>query len=86
MKHIITIDNNTRIVIDSENYILQYLRKSKTKISWRTDGYFPDIASLYQEYKKSAPQRDDNAVNSFQELINSIKRAESRICQIIIKK
>ena len=86
MKKIIPLDENSRIVIDSKNYILQYLRKSKTKISWRTDGYFPDLTSLYQEYKKSAPQRADNAINSLQELIHSIKRAESRICQINIKK
>ena len=86
MKKIIPLDKKSRIVIDSGNYILQYLRKSKTKISWRTDGYFPDLASLYQEYKKSAPQRADNAINSIQELTDSIKKAEARICQIIIKK
>ena len=84
MKQIIPIDENSRILIDSENYILQFRRNSKTRLSWRLGGYFPDLTSLATEYLNSSPQRAENAISSIEELIQSIKKAEARICQIII--
>lgn len=83
MEKIIPIDNNARIVIELENYILQYRRKSKSQISWRTAGYFPDLVSLATEYLNNAPKRADNAIRSLEDLVDVIKQAENRICKII---
>ncbi len=41
MKKITPIDENAQIVMEPLNYILQYRRKSKRRVAWRTDGYFP---------------------------------------------
>ena len=84
MEKIIPIDNNARIVIEPENYILQYRRKSKSQISWRTAGYFSEMTSLCLEYLNASPNRPDNAIRSLEDLVDVIKQAENRICKIII--
>lgn len=84
MKITIPIDEYTQIVIDSENYILQYRRKSKKRISWRKTGNFPDLTSLATEYLNSAPRRDENAIKSLDGIVVAIKKAESKICKIIV--
>lgn len=85
-KQLIPIDESTRIMIDPRNYILQFRRKSKRLLTWRNIGFFPNLTSLCLEYLNSYPRRSENAINSIQELTDSIKSAEARICQIIIKK
>lgn len=82
MKKITPLDDNARIVIESENYILEYRRKSKDKITWRIGGYYPDLISLATDYVNSAPQRADNAISSAEEIIQAIQKAEARICKI----
>jgi hypothetical protein len=84
MEKIIPIDDNARIVIEPKNYILEFRRKSKKQISWRKAGYYSNLTSLYLEYLNSAPRRSDNAISSFKELVQAIKKAEAKICQIII--
>ena len=83
MKKIIPIDENTRIVIEPENYTLEYRRKSKDKITWRISGYYVDLVSLAIDYLNEAPQRADNAIGSIKKLIETIKQAEAKICKII---
>lgn len=83
MKQIIPIDENAQIVIDPLNYILQYRRKSKRCLSYRTDGYFPNLTSLCIEYLSNAPQRAEHAIRSIEELIQVIEKAESRIRESI---
>lgn len=85
MKKIIPLEDNARIVIEPENYILEYRRKSKDKITWRIGGYYSNLVSLATEYLNAAPQRADNAINSIEELIQTIQQAEARICKIITK-
>ena len=84
MRKIITIDENTRIVIESFNYMLQYRRQSKTKISWRRGGYFPDLISLSTEYVNSAPLRAENSIKTFERLIEVVIRSTDQISQVII--
>lgn len=86
MSQIIEIDENTRIVIEPLNYVLQYRRKSKSEISWRVAGYFPDLMSSCLDYLKNAPQRSDNAINSINGIVVAIQNAETRICELIINK
>ncbi len=86
MTHIIPIDENTRILVEPLNFILQYRRISKTKISWRTDGYFSDITSLITEYINMSPQRADNAIMSLEELTATIREAEAKLSHIIRSK
>lgn len=86
MKKIIPIDENTRIVIEPGNYILEYRRKSKDKITWRISGYHADLVSLAIDYLNESPQRTDNAIGSIKKLIETIRQAESKICKIINNK
>jgi len=79
MTHIIPIDENTRILVEPLNFTLQYRRISKTKISWRTDGYFSDMTSLTAEYINMSPQRADNAIMSLEELTAIIQRAKEEL-------
>ena len=83
MKQIINIDENARILVTSEDYILQYRRKSKYKISWRVGRYFPDLISLCMDYINDSPRHADNAIEGLGEIVAIIKEAETRICKII---
>lgn len=83
MKQIISIDENSRIIIESENYILEYRRKSKSKISWRVAGYFPDLVSSCLDYLNNAPRGADNAIKDINGIVVAIQIAETRICKII---
>jgi hypothetical protein len=83
MNHIIPIDENARILVEPLNFTLQYRRISKTKISWRTDGYFSDMASLITEYINMSPQRADNAIMSLEELTATLREAEAKLSHII---
>lgn len=84
-KQIIPIDESARILIEPNNYILQFRRNSKTLLTWCTKGHFPDLTSLYLYCLNSYPQRSENAISSIEELIQVIKKAEARICKIINK-
>ncbi len=83
MNYIIPIDENARVLVEPLNFTLQYRRISKMKISWRTDGYFSDMASLIAEYLNMSPQRADNAIMSLEELVATIREAEKRLCEMI---
>jgi hypothetical protein len=84
MKQIIPIDNNSRIVIRTKDYVLQYRRKSKSQISWREAGCFPDMTSLCLKYLNASPRHTDNAIKTIGEIVAIIKEAETRICKLII--
>ena len=84
MEKIILIDDDARIFIEPLNYTLQYRRQSRKQISWRVAGYFPDLTSLATEYLNEAPRRADNAIKSIDEMVVIIKKAEARICKLII--
>lgn len=85
MKQIINIDNDTRMLIEVENYTLQFRRKSKKLISWRVDSYHTNLTSLSLAYLNSAPQRANNAIKSLDDIVVAIREAEARICKLIIK-
>ena len=79
MKKIIQIDEDTRIVIDSQNYALQYKRRSEINISYRTEGYFPDVESLADYHIKSSLLRADEAIKTKEKLIEVVKRSTDQI-------
>ncbi|EKE18829.1 MAG: hypothetical protein ACD_9C00219G0004 [uncultured bacterium] len=83
MKKIIPLDVNARIVIDSRNYILQYRRNSKSQISWRRGKYFSDLTALCLDYLNASPVREENAIDSIEELIRTITEAEKNILNLI---
>jgi hypothetical protein len=83
MNPIIPIDENARIVVEPLNFTLQFRRKSKTRNSWRTDGYFSDMVSLITYYINMSPQRADNAIKSIGGLIQTIKNAEENIIRML---
>ena len=82
---IIRIDDNSRIEIIPDNYVLQYLIKTEPKdgkkgcFKWITDGYFPDLVSLAIEYLKNAPHATSEAIEDIKKLIEVVERAEKRI-------
>jgi len=86
MKKIITIDENARIKIIPDNYMLQYKIKTRNKrIAWHTDGFFPDLISVAEEYLNNAPYRAIQTTEDFKKLIEVIKTAESNLRKAIEK-
>ena len=86
MQKIIAIDENARIKIISENFMLQYKIKTRNKrIAWHTDGFFPDLMSLSEEYLNNAPYRAIQTTEDFEKLIEVIKTAESNLRKAIEK-
>jgi len=86
MKKIITIDENARIKIIPDNYMLQYKIKTRNKrIAWHTDGFFPDLISVAEEYLNNAPYRTIQATEDFEKLKEVIKTAESNLRKAIEK-
>jgi len=83
-KRIITIDENARIKIIAENFMLQYKIKSRNnRIAWHTDGFFSDLMSLSKEYLNTAPYRAIQGTEGFKKLIEVIKTAEANLCKAI---
>ena len=86
MTKIITIDENARIKIISENFILEYKIKTRNKqIAWKTDGRFSDLISLSEDYLNNAPYRAIQATEDLKKLIEVIKTAESNLRKAIDK-
>lgn len=86
MTKIITIDKNARIKIIAENFMLQYKIKTRNKrIAWHTDGFFPDLISLSEDYLNNAPYRAIQATEDFEKLVEAIKTAESNLRKAIEK-
>ena len=86
MKKIIIIDENARIKIIAENFMLQYKIKTRNKrIAWHTDGFFPDLVSLSEDYLNNAPYRAIQTTEDFKKLIEVIKTAESNLRKAIEK-
>ena len=86
MQKIITIDENTRIKIIAQDYMLQYKTESRNKrIAWKTNGHFPDLISLSEDYLNNAPYRAIQATEDFKKLIEVIKIAKTNFCKAIEK-
>ena len=86
MEKIIIIDESARIKIISENYMLQYKIKTRNKrMAWHTDGYFPDLISLAEDYLNNAPYRAIQATEDFEKLKEVIKTAEANLRKAIEK-
>ena len=86
MKKIITIDENARIKIIAENFMLQYKIKTRNKqIAWHTDGFFPDLVSLSKRYLNNEPYRTIQATEDFEKIEEVIKTAESNLRKAIEK-
>ncbi len=86
MTKIIIIDENARMKIIPENFMLQYKIKTRDKqMKWHTDGFFPDLKSLFKEYLNSAPYQTIQAIENFEKLIEVMKTAESNFCKAIKK-
>ena len=86
MGKIITIDENARIKIISENFILEYKIKTKNKrIAWKIDGRFSNLISLSEDYLNNAPYRTIQGTEGLRKLIEVTKTAESNFCKAIEK-
>lgn len=86
MRKIIPIDKNTRIKIIPDNFMLQRKIKTKNKrITWHTDGFFPNLITLSEEYLTASPYRAIEATRDFKDLIKVVKRAEANIIKAIAK-
>jgi len=86
MKKVITIDENARIKIIPDNFMLQYKIKTRNKrIAWHTDGFFPDLISATEEYLNNAPYRAIQATEDIKRLKEVIKTAESNLRKAIEK-
>jgi hypothetical protein len=86
MNKTIQIDENTRIRIIPDNFALQYRKKSRNnRIAWHTDGYFPSLAYLAEEYLNAVPYRAMGSIRSIEELTETIKKAEDHFARLFDK-
>lgn len=76
----IPIDEEVRIKIIHNNFVLQRKVKKRTRlIAWQNEGYFSNLISLSKEYLRTAPHRAIKATERFERLIKVIKTAETKI-------
>ncbi|MFW5885308.1 MAG: hypothetical protein ACOCUF_03730 [Patescibacteria group bacterium] len=84
----IKLDEETRIQIEANNYVLLRAKKKQNGEAngWEYEAYFPDLASLAKHYINQAPYRSKDNIKNFQELINVVRSAEDNIKKLIINK
>ena len=86
MTKIIIINENARIKIIAENFMLQYKIKTRNKqMAWHTDGYFPDLISLSEEHLNNTPYRAIQTTEDFKKLIEVLKTAGTNLRKAIEK-
>ena len=89
----IKIDNTTRVLVEDNNYTLEYKTKSgmnpngdkpTKEFKWVLGGYFPTIEQVLNDYCKSSPSHQkDGEIQSLQDIIDCIKKAEETIKKLI---
>lgn len=86
MNRIIQIDDNARIKIIANNFMLQYRKKTRTKrIAWHTEGFYPDLASMCQSYLNGAPYRAIHSRERIETLLEVVRQTEETLRKIIKK-
>ncbi len=87
MDRIIQIDEDTRVKLLADNFMLQFKVKTRTKrIAWHTEGFYPDMTSLCQSYLNHAPYRAIRATERFEKLLEVVRQAEETLKKLISKK
>jgi len=77
--NVVPIDENSKIEISDNNYILLY----KAPKGWKVGGYFPTIESLLNDWVVNAPAHSGKALNSLKEVVDIIQKAEKHIEKLI---
>ena len=86
MEKIITLDKNIRIKIIAENFMFEYKIKTKNKrIKWHTDGFFPNLESLYEDYINNALYLTIQATENLKKLVETMKTAKLNLRKAIEK-
>lgn len=87
MNRIIQIDENTRVKLLADNFMLQLKVKTRTnRIAWHTEGFYPTLISLCQSYLNHAPYRAIRATERFEKLLEVVRRAEETLKKLVSKK
>jgi hypothetical protein len=89
----IKIDENSRILLEEDNYTLEYRVKSGMtpegkapikEFKWIIGGYFPTLASLATDWVSNAPSHQkDGKIQSLQDVVECIQKAEVHIEKLI---
>ena len=89
----VKIDDTTRILVEDDNYTLEYKVKSGLKpdgtkstkeFKWVLGGYFPTIEQVLNDYVKNAPSHQkDGSIQSLQDIIDCIREARETIKKLI---
>ena len=89
MKYI-KIDENSRMLLEDNNYTLQYRVKDSTakdeEKRWSVGGYFPTLDTLLQDWVINAPAHTSVPPATLQEVVQVIQKAEKHIETLIHKK
>jgi len=92
MEHLISIDEDSRIRIEENNYTLEYRvkvglkpdgTKSDKEFRWIVGGYFPDLVSLSIDWINNVPARRKASISTIKELAEIIQNAEKHITDLI---
>jgi len=77
---IIQIDENTRIEMIPNNYVLQYrVRVKRGGFRWSVDGYFPTLEQCATEALNQAPAVAISATSDLKELIKVIQDENKKL-------
>jgi hypothetical protein len=95
MEHLISIDEDSRIRVEENNYTLEYRvkvglkpdgTKSDKEFRWIIGGHFPDLVSLSIDWINNVPARrkdGDLPIKNMKELVDCIQTAEKHITDLI---
>lgn len=86
----IQIDENSKIEIEDNNYILYYKFKNSSakekRHQWRVNGYFPTLEVLLQDWVRNAPAHTIVPLRSLRDVVDVIQKAEKHIEELLKQK
>ena len=90
----IKIDKDSRMLIENNNYILEYRVKAgkapggadpKEEYKWQVDGYFPTLDVLLKDWVANAPYRSKESLKSLQDVVDCIHEAEAHMDKLLAR-
>ena len=89
----IKIDENSRILLEDNNYTLEYRvktglkpdgTKSLKEFKWILGGYYPTLASLCTSWVENAPSHQNpDKIQSLRDIVVCLQEAEKHITKLI---
>ena len=87
----VKIDKNSRVLIEDNNYTLEYRvpkgdfrGKKGVGFKWQLGGYFPTMEQLLNDWVRNAPSKQkDGQIKELKDIVDCIKNAEQHIAKLL---